>query len=190
MALSNIGARSSIESLTEQSIEAQQCKLWYDFARTATLEAHDWSFARKRLTLATHTQEPPDGQWAYRYQYPADCVVARIIENPLGYTADAIPFTVEVDSTDNSKSILTDSDDAVLVYTFDVTNPQLYTPLFVDTLAFALAYRVAFTLTGKSTIRDAMRELWMRQIVIASATDGNEEIEKGPREAEWIRGRS
>lgn len=52
MALSHIGADSTIESMAESSAEAAQCNLWYDYSRLQVLEAYDWGFARKRLDLA------------------------------------------------------------------------------------------------------------------------------------------
>ena len=57
MALSNIGTKSEIASLDENSVEAKQCKLWYDLSRKQALEAFDWGFARKRLTLALHADD-------------------------------------------------------------------------------------------------------------------------------------
>ena len=84
-ALSKVGTDSTIETLTENSAEAKACNLWFETARKQALSAYDWPFARKRLALAVHGDDPPD-EWAYRYQYPADCVKARFVENPVGKT--------------------------------------------------------------------------------------------------------
>jgi len=95
-ALGNIGARDSIESFDEASTAARQAKLWYDFSRVQALEGFDWSFARKRQALAlieeVPTGDPVAYEWAYRYQYPSDCVSARYIVNPAGKDADAVPL--------------------------------------------------------------------------------------------------
>jgi len=96
MALSNIGAKSTIESITENTPEAKRCNLWYDFSRLQTLEIFDWNFAQKRLTLALHSDVAPDGVWTFRYQYPSDGANIRFLQNPAGETADAIPFTIEL----------------------------------------------------------------------------------------------
>lgn len=189
MALSNIGARSTIESLDEPSAEAKQCKLWYDFARVSTLEAYNWNFARKRQALAEHSEAAPTDVWTYRYIYPSDCIVARELENPLGYAADAVPFTVETDSTGVNKSILTNLEDARLIYTFDVELVSLFPALFVDAFSYALAARIAFSLTAKTSIKKDMMEAFREMVISAAASSGNEQIEQGPREAEWIRGR-
>ncbi len=202
MALSNIGARSSIEDLTENTAEAQQINLWYDFARGEALESFDWSFARKRLTLALHADDPPDGVWAYRYQYPADALVMRFIENPTNTGSveaintawdnngsDAVMYQVEVDDAKESKTILTNLESAVGVYTFDLQTTSLFSKLFIQTLAANLGYHIAMALTGKKDIRKEQYDRFLELLTFAPAANANEEVQKKPREAEWIRGR-
>jgi hypothetical protein len=189
MALSNIGARSSIESFTENSSEAQQIDLWYDFSLLQTLEAFDWSFARKRQILALHSDPAPDTEWCFRYQYPADCVSARYIVNPLGKDADPVPFSVETSVDGSVRTILTNQDVAELVYTFDLQTVSLFSPLFVKALAYALGANIAFALTAKTAIEEKMQDRFARTILLAPASNANEEQEDPPREAEWIRGR-
>lgn len=190
LALSNVGAKSSIESISEDSAEAKECDLWYDVALELVLEAYDWNFARTRLTLATHSDAPPDGVWEYRYQYPSDCVKLRSLVNPLGPDADPVPFTVETSEDGLTKTILTDLDDAVAVYTRRQTQTSMFSLFFVFTLAAALAHLIAFTLTGKTTIQDRWREIYLAYIADASAHDANETVGSPPREAEVVRGRA
>ena len=189
MALSNVGAASTIESFDEASTEAKQCKLWYDYSRLQALEAFDWSFARKRLVLAAHSDDPPEARWIYRYQYPADCVAARYIENPLGVDADKVPYQVETSDDNGSKTILTNVSDAALVYTFDLQSPALFSAHFVETLSHLLASHIAFTLTGKRTIKGDMIQTYRSLLRAAPAQNANEQSETKPREADWIRGR-
>ena len=200
MALSRIGASSAIESLTEGSAESNECNLWYNFSRKQALAASDWSFARRRLTLATHGDDPPDGVWGFRYQYPSDCVVLRKIQNPTGASLivqdedavsaqDAIPFEVETDDNQDTLSILTDLDDAVGVYTFDLQTVTLFSEFFVILLATGLSVNIAYALTGKSEIVQAQTEAFIRLSGAAAASNANERVSKAPREAEWVRGR-
>ena len=191
MALSNIGADSTVESLTaDGTAESNACNLWYDWSRLQALAGYDWSFARKRLTLATHSEDPPDGVWAYRYQYPSDCIAFRHIVNPAGETASPVPYEVEADSTGQAKSILTDLDDAVGVYTFDQETVAMFTPLFVDTLSHALAHHIAFTLTGKLKVKENMLAIFRELQSAAPSIDANEQGDRLPRDADWITGRA
>lgn len=206
MALANVGSRSTIENLSESSTEARVIDLWYDYSRLQALATHDWSFARKRITMTTHSEDPPDGVWGFRYQYPADCVTAREIVNPSGerfasgivrlpssfspIRGDAIPFMVEVNSKGDEKTILTDLENAKLVYTFDQQEVSLFSSFFVEMLSHLLGHHIAFTLTGKLTI--ATSELQKFNLLRGQApdVDANEMVEPPPREADWIRGRA
>jgi hypothetical protein len=199
MALSHIGADSTIESFTENSTEALQVDLWYDWSRIQTLEAFDWSFARKRLALAEHSEDPPEGQWAFRYQYPADCIAFRHIANPFNRTfldpndltesviTDAVPFELEMDSTDIAKTILTDMEDACGVYTFDQEITSTFTAHFIDALSYMLAHRLAMPITGKLSLRDKMLETWQYYINVAPAQNANERVGRPERDALWVR---
>lgn len=189
MALDSLGSKSVIASLTEASPEAKACKLWYDASRRQALEAFNWSFARRRLTLASHSDAAPEQRWNFRYQYPVDCIKAREIENPLGPDADAIPFTIELDDAATVKTILTDLDDAVLIYTSDISNTSLFSMFFVDTLSALLAARIAIKITGKRTLKGDMIQQYNSLLRIAPAHDANEAVGKKPREAEHIRAR-
>lgn len=189
-ALEQIGAKSGIQSLAENSPEAKACKFWYDFCRVHVLESYDWGFARKRIAMAASSDDPPEGIWSYRYQYPVDCVKAREIENPLGSTADAIPFAVEQTSDGSAKTILTNTEEAKLIYTRNVEETSLFPAHFVDTLSAQLASRISLKLTGKRTIRDDMQKLYNALLMAAPAHDANEAVRDKPREAEWTRARA
>ena len=189
MALSNIGSTATIESIDEDSKEASLCKIWFDQARLETLEAFDWSFARRRANLAVHSEEAPEDEWAFRYQYPDGCVSFRRIKNPLGDTADAVPFETELNGDGTQKTILTDEEDAQGIYTADITDPGLFSRHFVQTLARKLGSHIAFDITGKQEIVDKQNQAWAFMISTAMGHNANERQAKPPREAEWIRGR-
>lgn len=106
-ALSSIGARSFISDLNEDSVEAQNCALWYEpvfqnLARTAK-----WNCLRAQTSLslicaAIGTPENPNGTsfttqpptpWLYSYQLPANCLAVRFIVPSLPFTATGVPPT-------------------------------------------------------------------------------------------------
>lgn len=191
MALSNIGARSTIESLTEESAEAKQVSLWYDWSRVQVLEAFNWSFARKRLTLALHSDAAPAGIWTFRYQYPADCILMRHLQNPVAKNAPPVPFEIETNPTDNSvKSIVTDLEFAVGVYTFDLLQTALFSAHFIEALSHRLGAHIAFSLTGKRNVKGDMINIYNALILEAPAYNANEEEEAEPPNADWIGARS
>jgi hypothetical protein len=189
MALSHIGASSAIENLSENTAEAQATDLWYDFSRLQTLEAFDWSFARKRQALALHPEDAPDGIWTFRYQYPADCVAFRKIQNPLGPEADAVPFEIELSSDGLTKTILTDCEDAIGVYTMDLETTSLFSAFFVEALSFMLAHHIAYSVTGKRSLRQDMLNTFNEYILRAPAQNANEAVDRPERDAVHIRAR-
>jgi hypothetical protein len=187
LALSNVHATANLENVdTETTAEAKTCRLWYDHVREQTLSAMDWTFARKRLVLAAHSDDPPT-EWAYRYQYPSDAIQMRKLENPAGATKDRVPYEIEL-ASDGTKSIVTDLNEAIAVYTRDEETTTLFSPDFVMAFAFLLGFYIAGPMTGKRTIKEEMRAAYQQQIVIAGSINLNEEGHRAPRDAPWTDG--
>lgn len=185
LALSNIHAKSSVENIdTDTSTEAKQARLWYDRAREQALSAMDWGFARRRLTLTEHGDDPP-AEWAYRYQYPADCIYFQHIDNPAGRQKPAIPYDIELADSDGVKTIITDQEEAVGVYTKNITDATLFSPDFTMALSFLLGYYMAGTITGKASIKSEMYNNYLQQIVVAGALSHNEAQHRPERDADW-----
>jgi hypothetical protein len=102
LALSAIGTRSTIASLSEDSTEAATCQLWYAQTRDSLLRKLPWNWARRQVAMAVYkaaigTPENPTGildepplPWKYSYAWPADCLSARYIL-PLGPNSGAEP---------------------------------------------------------------------------------------------------
>ena len=197
MALTHLGAENDIESLEEETVEAKTMNTWYDFSLQQALEAFDWSFARRRIVLTLHadtisttSNQPLAGVWGFRYKYPADCIVLRKIQHPNAPPDNALPYEIELSLDGTEKTIVTNVEQAVAVYTFVQTAENLYTPGFVLALSLALAANVAFALTGKLSLKKAITNDFVQAINIAAANMLNEEVEKPPRDADWIRDRT
>lgn len=202
MALSHVGARGTIESLNEQSVEAMSCRLWYDLARVTTLEAQDWTFARKKVELALDGDDAPL-DWTYRYQYPGDCIKARSIVTPTAmnyvdetyyfsgwrYSPDTPPFEIELNSW-GVKTVVTDTPEAVLRYTADISDTTLFSRNFIFAMSYGLASMIAVKLTGKVAIKQECEEMFLKSVRNAAAIDANEGIDRAPREATWITARN
>lgn len=197
MALDHLGAKSNIESFEDKSPEARVCKRWYNPSRRGILAAYDWGWARKRITMALHgdtisetASNPLAGVWGFRYQYPADCVKARKIQNPNSPPMDQTPFAVETSLDGTELTILTNAEDAVLVYTWDQTQTNMFSELFVLALPHLLASNIAYTITGKRNITNDEFTIYQGIIAGASAADANERSDAPPRDADWIRART
>jgi hypothetical protein len=63
---------ASIASMDERSVEAQACTTFYEPTLTEMLEGHPWSFANKRVQLASIVNPRPV-EWGFAYSLPTDC---------------------------------------------------------------------------------------------------------------------
>lgn len=189
MALGHIGISNLIELESETTPEAKQIRLWYPTTRRTILQAYPWSFARQRAYLAEHSEDPPEGVWAYRYVYPSECLKARFIENPAGPQADPVPFELEMSSNGEEKTLLTDLEDAKLVYTFDQAAISTYSESFVMALSALLASNICQGLTVKREFRSDALALYQGLLTVAASQDANEGQSSPPRDADAITAR-
>lgn len=184
MALGRLG-QSGIESFDENSSGANQCKLWYDISRTQTLEGYNWSFAKKRIVAAPHSDGGTE-EWMFRYQYPADCVALRLVINPLGPKAPPIPFDIEGDDAGSVRTILTNQPQAKFLYTRDVSNVSLFSNSFIESLSVKLAANTCFALTGKTDLMNGLNNLYQVSLAIAEGIDANQGVDRRKPDAPWI----
>lgn len=111
LALSKIGTRSTIASLTEDSNEARAINLVYENVRDQVLGMAFWNFAKKTVNLgvlkaapgaagSTSTGGPtwspdwPAPPWLYEYAYPSDAIQVRMImpQMTTGFPGDSVPI--------------------------------------------------------------------------------------------------
>lgn len=156
-----VGHGQTINDLEEETMEARACKVYYAKARDALLQALWWKFATKRAVLAELDDEERSG-WDFVYEWPSDCLTPRRIWNGQRVPAanNKIPFDVESMSASglvSDRCILTDEEDAELIYTAQVTAVSLFPPLFVEALAWALASKLALILPIKPGVAAAMK---------------------------------
>lgn len=168
LALSHLGDTATVSSINppEGSAQAEHCQRFYPIARDSLLEMHFWNFSMKRATLAQLTNTW--SQWKYAYALPSDCLNPIAILPPEAYDDYATrfvptdtpffgqnlspsvaagryvpqPFSIEMDASGN-EIILTNQEQAILRYTYYVTDTTKFSPLFVMTLSWHLASMLA-----------------------------------------------
>lgn len=188
LALSHVGA-DSIQSLDDKTKEANKCKLHYGPDRDAVLGKHRWSFATKRVILAL-LSETVTG-WEFAYQYPSDCLKAREIYNDLNNVTglaqhhhchdhihtpiDRIPFEVMLKEDGSSKMVVTDKEDAELVYTAKVTDPNIFDTQFIDALSWKLASNLARPLRANERMETSLFNKYLFIVGAAEAASANEQ---------------
>jgi hypothetical protein len=166
LALSRIGQGVPIASLTEASEPAVQCNALLPIMRDLVLGDADWSFARRTVALAL-VAEDPTPTWGYSYRAPSTCRRALYLEPE----QIRIPWAQAGD--DSGDLIYTDVEDAVLVYTEQVTNLGLWSTHAADALAWRMGADLALVLARDAGRAEDCRKQYQAAILRASANDGN-----------------
>lgn len=155
LALGHLGSAVEVTSISppDGSYEASQCARLYPIARLEALEAHDWTWAKKRVALAQATTNPST-VWTYAYAAPSDML------QPLRVLQSAVVFDFEMvlwsergtaDFEREGDLILTHEPEAVLLYKIDVTD----TTKFSETFSIYLSYILGALLAGPIVKGDA-----------------------------------
>lgn len=176
LALSNIGAQN-ISSLSEATTEARACSQFYDHVRDMLLQAYPWRWAGKTLWLAEVANDKP-GAWGHAYQRPTDCLKVRYVR-PV-YSDDPVDLeAVKIDGFGvmhevEGQSIYSDVSPALLHYTYQVTDPTKFPPMFVEALAWHISVRLAMPLTRDPAIRREAFQIANGMQATAQMQDANE----------------
>lgn len=190
-ALANIGIGAYIDSLSEQSEEAEQCNLHYPLARDYVLAAEHWSFAKKYVALAevASTTNTIHDNWDYQYRYPSDCLrILRLVTDGSRVPSVSIPYEVQLDDSDK-RIIYTDQEDATIEYISRVTDPTLFSQHFADAVAANLGWRIAMPLTKNPEIRTEAFSVFQFAMNQAMERNQNEHQDDARRTTEFVEDR-
>ncbi len=151
--------------------------------------------------------------WQYEYAWPQDCIRLRRVLNPFipqqpgqvvpmwpGITGaplmfppmldNRVPYQISLDrdSTGNQiKVILSNIENALIVYTALVDNVNLWDDEFSEAFVFMLASHLVGALIGDKQLDKALYEKAAQLAVTARAVDGNEQPVSPNATPDWIR---
>lgn len=170
------------------------------------------SLLRAVIINGTTSSDPPPQPWQYQYLYPSDCLKARFIMQfqtpniagiPLttapsnvttpAYAVTNIPFVEAIDMSATQsprKTILTNMQDAQLVYTVDISQyPDMWDKLFLSAATAVLGAYFAATLSGDDKAVQMMTAAAKGALDAARASNGNESISNVDHQPDWISAR-
>ena len=156
----------------------------WDRVRDFVLADFAWAFATKAVALSL-VEEPALG-WAYRYDYPEDCLNARIV-----CTADGVPRALSCVNSgiafdgqyefeklygEQNTSIATNLESAYLIYSASIEDTGRYPPHFVEALSCRLAIEAAPVLASEVGLKlgPALEQKYIAAQWNASTRDMNE----------------
>jgi hypothetical protein len=197
IALGRIGiTRRLADVLTDTTKEALQARLIYDTALDETLRSFPWNFALTSVALAETAEAVVIPGYEVQYQYPTGCVMAHAVcdEDGLRQTYEAwatswestrmapprYPFRVALHPDGDRRVILTDLEDAYLIYTARVTDTSVWDALFTSAFAWKLAYELAMPLVEGSEGQRRQQQAaqgYFNAVQSAMAQSFNESVE-------------
>lgn len=192
LALARLGDNATVASIDppEGSAQAEHCARFYPVARDSLLEMHAWKFATRRVLLAQLTTDT--WNWSYAYAEPTG-VLKLLAVLPASASSDADTQEYEAETDGNGTPIiLTDQEGASLRYVAHVTDTTVFSPLFVDALAWLLAsYLAGPVLKGDAgaAMAKACLQSFMLALSNAKVSDANQRKVRPEHKPDWIAGR-
>jgi hypothetical protein len=189
LALGLLGQKQFIDRLDERTPEAQLCRVFFVPTWKHLLSTYDWSFARKDAALALTTQTRIG--WEFAYAMPSDCIEPRRLWNGERRPGrgGTIPWARGAADADSAPLVLTDQEEAVLIYTANIATVARWPASFVTAVAAQLAVPIAGGLSVKPHLIPGFEQAAQRRLLEACAIDLAAQQLDEEAEAEHIRER-
>lgn len=172
-ALAHIGS-SPIDSINDNTKEAVSLKAHIDDCREIFLREAAPGFARKEVALAIASNET-SSIYTYVYTYPADCKKIRQIWNGTTNDDPRIEFETGAHSSGSSEVILTDREDAVLIYTRDIKNYDMFSKEDINVLALLLAWKTVHLIKRDRDLRARIEREYGLALAISKKNNKREQ---------------
>lgn len=195
LALTNAKSKAFVQSLTENSLERKYCTANFIPSVAATLEQADWKFASKSAALqllakaGDDNDDAPPPPWQFAYKYPNDCAQFREILRDSD-DEELVPYDVQINFSENGKRILTDKPLAWGRYTVLTYSVGLFSPLFVDALAWRLAMRIAPPLIGENAPLRFLTQMYVTSLATAETSNKNQAMKRANQTPSLISSRN
>lgn len=173
-----IGAEALL-NLTDNSTAGVAANRIYPDLRDATLAAHTWNFAIKRVILAP-SGTPPLFEYAHALPLPADFI--RVV--PSRYLE-----LLNGDYKEENGHILANTDTFYLKYVFRQTNVNLYPPLFKEALAALVGAELAILLSNDKNMEAKQLKIFEEKIKKARFVDATQDTPEDIEADEWLMAR-
>lgn len=167
IALGHLG-EAPISSLAENNKAGRACQLHYKLTRDEVLRSHRWNFAKDRAKLTELSDTPVFG-WARHFELPTDCL--RVVEFNDQEIGDVVTDEYEIEG----RKLLTNADEARIVYIKREEEVEKYDPLFVQALALKLSIILSEQIRGATGKTQELTQAYERLAgPLARRIDANE----------------
>lgn len=159
LALSSCGISAAVALPLEKSVEAEVCRTWFPVVRDHILRSAPWPSTKAFRRLGVLAERNFDNQWVstdpdpiYRFAYgvPNDMLAPRYLTNYERFELGVYEG--------NKLALMTNAEDAILIYTKRQENPTLWDTNLQLAIAYGLGSFIAQPLTGKPATARLLRE--------------------------------
>jgi hypothetical protein len=161
LALLKLG-KAPVQSLTENVTEARVADQYYDLTRQSLIRQYMPPFTVTRASISR--SGTPLFEYSDEYQLPLDCLrVKGIYSTTAPYDYEQEGYTIE------ARKLLANASGAAelkLVYAADTNLVPQFDSCFVELFAAALAYKIAYALSLKTSAKEQME----REVAAAERT--------------------
>jgi hypothetical protein len=191
VALGFIGHKRPISTLTANTVEAQQCAIYYPHAKGLVSAAHHWPFLERNALLAEHATAT-DVRFTFVYVAPADMLSPWFIWNgadrrPTRDSAVVFKRTDIGTGTNTLPAILTDQEDARLFYAAKNLPIAAYSDPVQDAIAWRLAAFLCGPLAVKPNLALGVVGESKKALAYAAALELNKDVPDGAPNPELLR---
>lgn len=190
LSLDAVGTRSSVSLPTENSREAEVCRLWFGPVRDRVLRAARWPSAKAwgRLALlkerdsdATWVDDDPEPGFQFAYGTPSDMLAPRYLAGFQRFSLSSYPA--------NKLAIMTNEAGALLCYTKRQEVISLWDVGLQMAIVWGLAGYIAMPLHGKAArARNAIQEA--NNLILSAREDAaNTDVDTIETIPSWISAR-
>lgn len=189
LALSEAGITETVDSPSENSPQAETCRLFFEPVRDHILAAAHWPSAKaaKRLGLLVTRDETADWVssdplpgWKHAYAMPADAITPRFMSTYARFESGILS---------SKRAIFTDFENAILVYTKKQEDISLWESTLFLAVAYGLGAFISMPLNGKAGRAEVNRKQANGLIIEARETAANEADMATDYLPEWIQAR-
>ena len=193
LALARLGDSGTVTSTDppEESVQAGYCSRFYELARDTLLEAHPWKFALRREALSALSDQDTY-EWAYAYGLPSQMIRCLAVLSETGRDDDDSQDYAIQTADDGTQYLLTDQQDAHIIYIWRQEDTTRYSPMAIDALSWLLAAHVAGPMIKGDEGRkmaQACFSAYRGFVQRAAASDANQRKRQPTHTPAWIGGR-
>ena len=158
---------------TDNTKQSKLVSRMYDFLRKKELSTNWWKFAKKRVALAPDVDAPAFG-YTYKYELPVDFLRLYKVNTQYEYEIEG-------------RQILCDDGPVLQIqYIADITDPNLFDPLYAEAFACLLAQELCEPITQSNTKRQFAVADYDKVIKQAKLMDAIQEPPIDLEDTSWL----